>query len=628
LKEPVRKLAKSGSGLVFDVASDEQESIRSWVSKGGLSWCDACNVPVTRLNRCGACGSATRPIETDLRGETRPIFPGEREIQGIADIVPDDAWLAVSDNTDLAYNVLIDGRIVGDLVFDSSWKIKLSTRTMHAALYFPPKMEIDGSAIGHVLNHHNISETWVTPLAPIARNECIVYTSGNWHGLAQALVDLIPESVPRKGYAVRILSAFRRTETGARENPRNFRPDREVSGDIWRFNTLPTRFRKRMRKVVEANLPNIRRMEQRALDRIEAAVKTNPGKPIGISFSGGKDSALLAELIRQYHDQRNPEIEVHALFADTSIEFPETYEYVKKFFADTRYSGIFKLRWKQPAREFFDLWKEYGPPSRYARWCCGTQKLGSINAILDEFGSQALICTGVRAAESVSRSRRTIVDTNPYVENQIIVQPILDWGLLDVWLYVFWRDIMMSSLYLKGFNRTGCYPCPYSSNSMLMTLEKTHPELMDNLQRKLKEFDVKEDFRFRMPNDIDKSLRPLERASSGSGGDLQVQSLCAGEYFVYQKSPILLDMAKVAKRLSDDYRITQTTSVLVAVEASPEVKFRLSRTGRMIVTGAASQEEAQRIYRGVMGALTGSNGKVHCVGCGVGAVDVQLNFKV
>ena len=48
----------------------------------------------------------------------------------------------------------------------------------------------------------------------------------------------------------------------------------------------------------------------------------------------------------------------------------------------------------------------------------------------------------------------------------------------------------------------------------------------------------------------------------------------------------------------------------------------------MIVTGAASQEEAQRIYRGVMGALTGSNGKVHCVGCGVGAVDVQLNFKV
>jgi 3'-phosphoadenosine 5'-phosphosulfate sulfotransferase (PAPS reductase)/FAD synthetase len=542
--------------------------------------------------------------------------------------VPEDAWLAVSDNTDLAYNVIIDGRIVGDLNFDSRWRIKLSTRTMHAALYFPPTIEIDSSAVGHVLNHNDIPEAWVTPLVPLARNECAVYVCGDWHGLAQAMVNLTPGSVSQTGYAVRILSAFRRTNDSPRENPRNFRRDKALSGDTWRFSLLPPRFRERMERVVEANLPNIKRMEQRALDRIDAAVRANPGKPIGISFSGGKDSALLVELIRQYHDQRKQSIEVHALFADTSIEFPETYEYVRMFFDEQRYSGIFKLRWKQPAREFFDLWNEYGPPSRYARWCCGTQKLGSINAILDEFGSQALICTGVRAAESVSRSRRTIVDTNPYVENQIIVQPILDWGLLDVWLYVFWRDILMSSLYLKGFNRTGCYPCPYSSNSMMMTLEKTHPELMDNLQRKLREFNVKEDFRFRMPADIDKSLQPLEVATAKADKDLQVQNLCAGEFFVYRRTPVLLDMGKVTRRLSDDYKVVQSTSVLVAAEASPDVKFRLSKTGRMIVAGASNQEEAERVYRRVMGTLTGSNGQVRCVGCGVGAADVQLNFKV
>jgi phosphoadenosine phosphosulfate reductase len=609
--------------LVFEVSPDEQISIRSWVFKGGLSWCSNCNVPVVRHNKCAGCGSDTQPIDTRLRGETRPIFPGERTIQGIKDTIPEDSWLIVTDNTDLSYNVIVNGKIIGDLVFDKEWKIKPSRTAVDAALYFPPKIEIDGSVLGHVLNFRQIRDTWVTAFSRIKKNECVVFKCGNYCGLAQALVDIDPDSYPKSEYSVQILNADIKPRKRFTTILGFDKSSQDVLHNNWRFSDLPQSFRLRMRKAIEANLPTIEMMEEKALDRIDQAITQNPNKRIAVSFSGGKDSALLTEILRQYHDKRNSSVKVHALFADTSIEFPETYDYVRAFFNEQRYRGIFELRWKDPKHEFFELWNEYGVPSRYARWCCGTQKLGSMNAIMQEFGDQVLVCNGVRAGESVSRSRRTIVDTNPYVKDQITIQPILDWSLLDVWLYIFYRDVLMSPLYLMGYNRTGCYACPYSSNSIFSTLEKTHPDLWQHLQNKLKEFKIEGDFRFRVPQNLDQALQALEQPNQSQSEGIFVQNLCAGEYYVYQRAPMVIDMVKASKALEQDFKLKKTSTAIIEAELSHGKNFRLLASGKMTVVGAKNQEDARSVYANVMRYLTGSNGKVSCVGCEMGLIQIQ-----
>jgi 3'-phosphoadenosine 5'-phosphosulfate sulfotransferase (PAPS reductase)/FAD synthetase/predicted RNA-binding protein with PUA domain len=611
------------SKLVLEVSPDEQVSLRSWVFKGGLSWCSKCNVPVVRHNRCAACGSDTQPIDTRLRGETRPIFPGERVVQGIEETIPDDSWLIVTDNTDLSYNVIVNGKIIGDLVFDKKWKIKPSRTTVHAALYFPPKLEIDPLVLGHVLNFRQIRDTWITAYSKIDKNECVVFRCENYCGLAQALVSIDPSSYPKAEYALQVLNVETRLRKTISTKLSFHKHSRDIINSNWRFSDLPTSFRSRMQKAIEANLPTIEMMEEKALDRIDEAIKLNPNKHLAVSFSGGKDSALLTEILRQYHDKRSSSVKVHALFADTSIEFPETYDYVRAFFNEERYRGIFELHWKDPKHEFFELWKEYGVPSRYARWCCGTQKLGSMNAIMQEFGDQVIVCNGVRAGESVSRSRRTIVDTNPYVNDQITVQPILDWSLLDVWLYIFYRDVLMSPLYLMGYNRTGCYACPYSSNSIFATLEKTHPYLWDHLQGKLREFKVEGDFRFRVPQNLDQALEALEQPNQSQTEGIFVQNLCGGEYYVRQRAPMVIDMSKAAKALESDFKLTTASSAIIESDLGSGKSFRLLASGKMTVVGAKNQDDAVSVYANVMRYLTGSNGKVNCVGCEMGLIQLQ-----
>ena len=49
------------------------------------------------------------------------------------------------------------------------------------------------------------------------------------------------------------------------------------------------------------------------------------------------------------------------------------------------------------------------------------------------------------------------------LQKQIVIYPILDWSLLDIWVYILVSKIEVSSAYNKGFMRVGCYPCPFNN---------------------------------------------------------------------------------------------------------------------------------------------------------------------
>ncbi len=83
-----------------------------------------------------------------------------------------------------------------------------------------------------------------------------------------------------------------------------------------------------------------------------------------VSFSGGKDSTVVSDLVRK--SLSTPSV-IH-IFGNTTLEFPSTYEYIKRFKAENKKTPMLTSENKE--QNFFDLCETIGPPSRALRWCC------------------------------------------------------------------------------------------------------------------------------------------------------------------------------------------------------------------------------------------------------------------
>ena len=121
-----------------------------------------------------------------------------------------------------------------------------------------------------------------------------------------------------------------------------------------------------------------------------------------VSFSGGKDSTVVSDLVMRALG--NPKI-LH-IFGDTTLEFPFTYEYVEGFKEEHRLTPVITARNKE--KDFEELCRLIGPPSRVMRWRCTVFKTGRIQKpIRSLFRSKKQILTfyGIRRSESVSRSK-------------------------------------------------------------------------------------------------------------------------------------------------------------------------------------------------------------------------------
>lgn len=184
-----------------------------------------------------------------------------------------------------------------------------------------------------------------------------------------------------------------------------------------------------------------------------------PSENIVISFSGGKDSTVTADLtVRALSD---PSL-VH-IFGDTTLEFPLTVEYAQRF-RENNPKAIFKVA-KNKEQDFYSVCEDIGPPARMLRWCCSMFKTGPITRVLNSLYRDTNILTfyGIRKSESVSRSKYNRVEDDAEavkIQKQKVASPIFFWKDIDIWLYILGENIDFNDAYRLGYDRVGCWCCP------------------------------------------------------------------------------------------------------------------------------------------------------------------------
>ena len=220
---------------------------------------------------------------------------------------------------------------------------------------------------------------------------------------------------------------------------------------------------------------------------VKASVGYDPTSMF-VSFSGGKDSTVTSHLVRTALS--NPSI-IH-IFGDTTLELPDTIEYVKRFKQENRKTPMLTSRNDQ--QDFFELCKEFGPPSRMLRWCCTIFKTGFISKRIDStFKNKKTIRTfyGIRRNESKSRSNYNREEDSPKISKQKVTSPIIDWLDYDIWLYILSTGIDFNGAYRLGYSRVGCWCCPNNSRWSQFLLSVYYPELNDKFTKIIYDFAVK-----------------------------------------------------------------------------------------------------------------------------------------
>ena len=244
-------------------------------------------------------------------------------------------------------------------------------------------------------------------------------------------------------------------------------------------------FEQNIKRFVLANKERYEKITEEAKAFIREASKEYSPMDMFVSFSGGKDSTVTADLVTRALS--NPQI-MH-IFGDTTLEFPYTYEYVERFKKQHPKTPLMPARNKE--KDFEELCQLVGPPSRVMRWCCTVFKTGTIQKKIKSLyrdKSRILTFYGIRRSESLSRSKYERESESPKITKQHIVSPIIDWMDFDVWLYLLTTGIDFNDAYRLGYARVGCWCCPNNSGWSEF-LSKIHmPEQSKHFRNMLLDF--------------------------------------------------------------------------------------------------------------------------------------------
>jgi len=208
------------------------------------------------------------------------------------------------------------------------------------------------------------------------------------------------------------------------------------------------------------------------------------------SFSGGKDSQVVLDLVSRVI----PSNDFSVIYSDTGYEIPpslEIYEQTKILYKK-QYPDL-KFYLSKNHQDVLYYWDKFGPPSRTIRWCCKVMKTAPLYKELKRINGKdkqpnVLAFEGVRAEESVSRSSYPRIGQGVKHNNVVSARPILDWNLVEIFLYLFMHDLPINPAYRNGVNRVGCVICPYASRRGDNLSYKLFPETIKPFIEKLNTF--------------------------------------------------------------------------------------------------------------------------------------------
>lgn len=218
-------------------------------------------------------------------------------------------------------------------------------------------------------------------------------------------------------------------------------------------------FNKHIEKFIEFNRDRLNDIFAEACSFVKNTAKKFPLENIIISFSGGKDSTATQSVVVRALSE--PSL-VH-IFGDTTLEFPMTMEYAKRF-RKNNIKTIFKVA-KNKEQNFLEVCEDIGPPARMLRWCCYMFKTGPISRVINALYKNENVLTyyGIRKCESTARSKYNRIEDNAEstkINKQTVASPIFYWKDIDVWLYILAEKIDFNDAYRLGYDRVGCWCCP------------------------------------------------------------------------------------------------------------------------------------------------------------------------
>lgn len=242
-------------------------------------------------------------------------------------------------------------------------------------------------------------------------------------------------------------------------------------------------FNLHMDKFIKANQNRLNYLKDEAFEFIRNAASQFPEEKIVISFSGGKDSTVTADVVIKALS--NPSL-VH-IFGNTTLEFPSTVAYSKRY-REEHPQAIFLFA-ENKEQVFLDVCEDIGPPARLMRWCCSMFKTGPITRVINNLyrNEQILTYYGIRKSESVSRSKYNRIEDDAEavkIQQQTVASPIFFWRNIDIWLYILSEEVDFNEAYRFGYDRVGCWCCP-NNNPRAQFLSRIY---MPEQSKKWREF--------------------------------------------------------------------------------------------------------------------------------------------
>ena len=212
-------------------------------------------------------------------------------------------------------------------------------------------------------------------------------------------------------------------------------------------------------KFIQANADRYNYITEEAVHFVQQYKNKYTVEDMMVSFSGGKDSTVTSHIVNKALGTNK----VLHVFGDTSLEFPYTLEYKKRFSKNEESQGVRVLTAKNREKNFEELCEVVGPPSRVMRWCCTVFKTGAIQKTISSAfkdKNNILSFQGIRHSESISRSKYERESESPKISKQTVASPIIEWIDYDVWLYILTTKIDFNDAYRLGWTRVGCWCCP------------------------------------------------------------------------------------------------------------------------------------------------------------------------
>ncbi|ACB39764.1 phosphoadenosine phosphosulfate reductase family protein [Pyrobaculum neutrophilum] len=427
-----------------------------------LFWCEELNLPVLDPRAAAdRCGSFT-PVYITEPADPRPAFPQDIESirravayelgdEGLgAALIPSDEVVLLNKipgYADQADEVVVRGRVVGHRFYDvleRRWRFRplyeaVSTILKERRGYWAV---VDMSELPEGYDIH--PERVVEGNLPTEkyRHVAISTRDGRVHGVAKLF----------RGRRLHVVKSWRA------------RPP------------LPPGRPSSLREAAELNRVHIERLAEEAV-RFVREVAERYGKPVVVSYSGGKDSLVALDVVAKSG------VKFSVFFNDTGLEPPETYENIKKI--EERY-GV-EVVVGSAGDRFWKAIKLFGPPARDYRWCCKVIKLGpTTEALKSRFPQGYVSIVGQRGAESFQRAKTPRVSRSKWVAGSIVAAPLQSWTALEVWLYIVLNGLPYNRAYERGFDRLGCVVCPANELAELDMVASSYPEIYSRMEVELK----------------------------------------------------------------------------------------------------------------------------------------------